>query len=98
MALRFRDLSEAAEGAGGALVTASLPVPLTAEALAGILVGAFAGVEVVDLTAFLAGSTLSVSDSRGRFLVTIFDCEPVLTPPKKLRGSEALDVVAGLTD
>ncbi|KAG9967030.1 hypothetical protein KCU61_g360, partial [Aureobasidium melanogenum] len=85
----------AAEGAGGALVTASLPLPFTTEALAGILLGAFAGLEVVDLTAFLAGSALSVSDSRGRFLVTIFDCELVLTPPKKLRGSEALDVGHG---
>lgn len=96
LALRFSDLSEAAEGTVGALVTVSLPVPFTTEAFAGTLDGAFAG--VVDLTAFLTGSALSVSDSRGRFLVTIFACVPVLTPPKKLKGSEALGVDVDLID
>lgn len=92
MALRFK-----AEDASGAFVTVCLPVPLTERGLADALVGALAEVEVVDLTTFLAGSTLSVSDSIGRFLVTIFDCEPVLTPPKKLRGSDPLAAGVDLT-
>lgn len=92
LALRFK-----AEDASCAFVTVCLPLPLAGGSLADALVGALAEVEVVALTTFLAGSTLSVSDSSGRFLVTIFDCEPVLTPPKKLRGSDPLAAGVGLT-
>ena len=96
--MRFKDLSVlATKGVGGTLATDALAEPFTIGVFTGALDGALAGVEVVDLTTFLAGSAESVSDSRGRFLVIILDCEPGLTPPKKFSGSDDLWAAVGLT-